>query len=610
MIKTKDSSISELEEIINALAEGIIVIGEDGNIASVNTQAEKLLGFKEAELLGKNLHKAIHYKTPDGKPIPASKCPHLKKLFQDKVSFRTEDFFIKKDGTPLAVRIASTPILRNKKIIKIIVTFEDISKLYQAIQTERQRLNNVVENVPGVVWEAWGNPDKDSQKNNYVSSYAKEMLGYTVDEWLATPNFWLKIVHPKDKKRAAFEAAQIFRSGKSGTSQFRWITKDKKTIWVEAQSMVIKDENNNPVGMRGVTMDITQRKEAEETFQKLAAIVQSSDDAILSKTLEGIITSWNKGAERLYGWKKEEAIGKPVSILATKDKKEELAEILEIIRMGEAVDHLETTRITKDGRLIDVSVTISPLRDSQGRLIGASTIARDISASKELERRKDAFIGMASHELKTPITSMKAFIQLLIKKFEENNSDEMVNKFLSKTDEQLNRLTDLVNDLLDLSKIQAGRLDLKKEKFNFNCLISETIENIQGINYKHKIILEGDGNKELNADKDRIGQVIINLVNNAIKYSPNSNKVIVKIGSDTNKITVSVRDFGIGISKTHQKRIFDRFYRAAGNHEKTFPGLGIGLSISAEIVKRHGGRIWVHSSKGKGSQFTFTLPVK
>ncbi|MBI2022653.1 PAS domain S-box protein [Candidatus Daviesbacteria bacterium] len=490
------------------------------------------------------------------------------------------------------------------------------ANLYQAVRVARKRLDNIVANVPGVVWEAWGHPSADEQRIDFVSSYVEKMLGYTVLEWLSTPNFWLKIVHPEDKERAAKEAEKIFKSGRGGISEFRWVGKDGRVFWVEAQSRVVKDENGNPLGMRGVTIDISQRKKDERGLEQLAAIVETSDDAILTVDLKGFITSWNPGAENLYGYSARESIGKHISSIIPKERIEEFSEIMEIIGIGEGVDHLETVRKRKDGRLTDVSLTISPLRDARGNVIGASTIARNISVSKELERRKDAFIGMASHELKTPITTLKAFTQVLQKRF-ESSSDDLSKKFLLKMNDQLNRLTDLITDLLDLSKIQSNKLELDKQMFNINDLVKETIEDIQSVESKHKIILENGVDAQVKGDKDRISQVMTNLITNAIKYSPQNDKVVVKLefkskgqSVNPNNIVISVQDFGIGISKTHQKRIFDRFYRAAGVSEKTFPGLGIGLYISSEIVRRHGGNIWVESIKRKGSTFSFSLPLK
>lgn len=499
-------------------------------------------------------------------------------------------------------------ILINQIAHKAAMAIEN-SILYKKIQQQNDRLLNTVSNVPGIVWEAWGKPSKNIPQNNYVSDYIEKMLGYTPKEWLSSPDFWIKIIHPDDKKRVIKESTEIFNSGIGGVNRFRWLKKDKTPVWVEAHSKVILDESGKPQGMRGVTMDITERKKAEDVLSRLAAIVESSDDAIISKDLKGIVQSWNKGAERLYGYTESEILGKSIAKIFPEDRKEEFYEMMEVINMGEAIDHFETKRVSKNGRLIDVSLSIAPLKDANGKVIGASAIGRDISESKELERRKDAFIGMASHELKTPITTMKAFVQILQKKLEPLK-DAKLEYFLDKTNQQLDRLTDLISSLLDLSKIQSGQLDLNKEKFDFDSLISTAVEDIQGLANNHKIQVKGKSGYIVYGDKHRILQVMTNLLNNAIKYSPGAEKVVIKILPDENKVTVAVQDFGIGISKVHQKRIFDRFFRASGASEKTFPGLGIGLYISSQFIHRHGGKIWVDSAKQKGSTFYFSIPLK
>ncbi|GAC1402933.1 MAG: hypothetical protein NVSMB56_17900 [Pyrinomonadaceae bacterium] len=195
------------------------------------------------------------------------------------------------------------------------------------------------------------------------------MLGYSVEDWLSTPNFWLSIVHDEDKVRAAHEAAAIFASGKVGTSTFRWVAKDGRVLWVEAQSSAISDESGHPVGMRGVTMDITERIVAEESRLQLSAIVDSSDDAIIGKTLDGVITSWNRAAERMYGYAAEEVIGQPITIIVSPERRHETAQILEQIGQGVHIAHSETVRVTKTGKPIHVSLSryaCSPVKPSNG----------------------------------------------------------------------------------------------------------------------------------------------------------------------------------------------------------------------------------------------------
>ncbi|HLG77585.1 MAG TPA: ATP-binding protein, partial [Ktedonobacteraceae bacterium] len=238
------------------------------------------------------------------------------------------------------------------------------------------------------------------------------------------------------------------------------------------------------------------------------------------------------------------------------------------------------------------------------RMIG---INMDITERKELERRKDDFISMASHELKTPITSIKGFTQVLLKRARKSGDEESL-RFLTIMDTQLNKLTKLVSDLLDVSKMQSGKLTYREERFDLDDLVRETVENIQGIVSTHQIQIEGVAHACVPGDRDRIGQVLINLLTNAIKYSPQANTVIVRVASDRKEAVVSVQDFGIGIAEIYHDKIFEQFYQVTDPEEKTYPGLGIGLYLSDEIIKRHAGRIWVESAKGAGSTFSFSLP--
>jgi signal transduction histidine kinase len=221
---------------------------------------------------------------------------------------------------------------------------------------------------------------------------------------------------------------------------------------------------------------------------------------------------------------------------------------------------------------------------------------------------RDEFISVASHELKTPVTSVKMFIQVL-KKHSEQIGDEKAVIHLSRIDKQVNKLTELIYDLLNVSKIQAGKMDFKYEIFDFDKSVKEIVNVLQQSSDKHKLILNGKAGKKIYGDEERIGQVVNNLVSNAIKYSPKAAEIIIKLSANQKNVLFSVKDYGIGMSKEHFNRIFERFYRAFDGNDKTFPGLGIGLYISSEIIKRHGGKLWVESIPGKGSTFSFSLPI-
>jgi PAS domain S-box-containing protein len=253
-------------------------------------------------------------------------------------------------------------------------------------------------------------------------------------------------------------------------------------------------------------------------------------------------------------------------------------------------------------------VKSSPVYDEQGDVLFVITIVHDITERVQAEHRKDEFISMASHELKTPVTSLKGFTYVLQRRL-RRQGDEQALHYLSRMDAQLDKLTKLVSDLLDISRMQTGKLEFQRAAFDLDTLIAETVENVQAATPSHRIRVEGKAEAQVFGDKDRIGQVIINLLTNAIKYSPQAEKVMVHIARDQECAIVRVQDFGIGIDEAYQQKIFERFYQVTDPEERTYPGLGIGLHISKEIIQRHQGRIEVRSRKGEGATFSVFLPI-
>ena len=346
---------------------------------------------------------------------------------------------------------------------------------------------------------------------------------------------------------------------------------------------------------------------ADERSAKLVAIVESSDDAIIGKNLEGIITSWNRGAEQIFGYTENEIVGKSVLTLIPEDLQHEEPVILGRLRNGEKIDHYETIRRAHDGRLIDVSLTISPIKDKEGRVIGVSKIARDITEQKRDEQRKNDFIGMASHELKTPLTSLTALIQVLQMKL-SGTADEFVPTALGKAIQQARRMTALINGFLSVSRLESGKLVMDKRTFELTALIREMIDEISLTTSTHSITFEPAEAIEVLADHDKIGSVISNLLSNAVKYSPKGKSIQVDCVLQEKEVLVSVKDEGMGVRPQDIGRLFERYYRVESEHTKQISGFGVGLYLSAEIIQRHDGRIWVESEKGIGSTFYFTLP--
>lgn len=370
----------------------------------------------------------------------------------------------------------------------------------------------------------------------------------------------------------------------------------------------LRDENGDVEAGLVMAMDISNLKQAEEKSAKLAAIVESSDDAIISKTLESVITSWNDSAKRMFGYTEEEMIGEKIYKLIPADREDEEPRIIARLSKGERVEHFETKRLTKDGRLIDVSLTISPIKDRQGNIIGVSKTARDITERKLDENRKNDFIGMASHELKTPLTTLNAIMQVTSAKLKDNN-DPFLAGAMERANMQVKKMTSMINGFLNISRLEAGKLLIDKELFELNQLLREVFEETQLIVNTHTVSLVQSGEIQVNADRDKINSVVSNLVSNAVKYSPRGK--LIEIGSKIqgNDVVIYVKDEGMGIKPQDLLQIFDRYYRVESHHTRHISGFGIGLYLSAEIIRRHDGKIWAESESGKGSTFYFSLPL-
>ncbi len=270
--------------------------------------------------------------------------------------------------------------------------------------------------------------------------------------------------------------------------------------------------------------------------------------------------------------------------------------------------------VTPDGKTRWISTRASIVYDQKKptipiRMVGVNL---DITRSKEAEMHKDEFIGIVSHELKTPVTSLKAYGQVLQRRFSHEHNFHAVQQ-LAKMDFQLDKLTSLIGDLLDVTKIEAGRLHLHLQPFDSKALIDEIIEELQPTTIQHTIVREGRMSGEVPCkvlgDRERIGQVLINFISNAIKYSPEAKKIVVLLKDTQDRVQIGVKDFGMGVSEVDAKRIFERFFRAERPYKNSFPGIGLGLYISSEIIQRHGGRVWVESQLGKGATFWFELPI-
>jgi PAS domain S-box-containing protein len=374
-----------------------------------------------------------------------------------------------------------------------------------------------------------------------------------------------------------------------------------------------------------------ERKRMDETQGRLAAIVESSNDAIISKDLDGIMQTWNPGAARLFGYSPAETIGRSVTMLIPPESVQEEVEILNRIRRGQHIEHYETVRIDKTGRRLDISLSISPVRDARGRIVGASKIARDITDQKQAQkayeqllareqearaeaetanRAKDDFLATLSHELRTPLNSILGWAQVL---GGAQSDPAIVSRALDTIIRNAKQQARLIDDLLDLSRILGGRMRLNMQSVDVVASVSTAIESIRPAAVEKELELRTDfdaGAGPVRGDPERLQQVFWNLLTNAVKFSPLHGRIDVRVQRVRSKVTVTIRDTGIGIRPEMLPVIFERFRQADSSVTRAHGGMGLGLAIVRELVDMHGGQVEASSpGEGKGSTFSVRLPV-
>jgi PAS domain S-box-containing protein len=386
---------------------------------------------------------------------------------------------------------------------------------------------------------------------------------------------------------------------------------------IEDSAAPIRDEAGSAVGAVLVFRDVSERRRTELARAHLAAIVDSSEDAIVSKTLQGIILSWNTGAERLFGYSSSEAVGQPITILIPPERINEEGEILARIARGERIEHFETVRVTKDGHRLDISLTVSPIRDVSGEIIGVSKIARDITdrklaeqALREADRKKDEFIALLSHELRNPLAPMRSALQVM--RIAPSDAKALTGA-RDVMERQLGHMVRLIDDLLDISRIGQKKLELRRTRVTLADVVNSAVETARPVidAAGHRLAVSLPASPvHLDGDLTRLSQVFSNLLTNSAKYTHPGGSIELVAEATNGKVRVSVRDNGIGVPADALESIFDMFSQVDRSLEHSTGGLGIGLALVRGLVEMHGGTVTAASDgQDRGSTFTVTLPV-
>lgn len=476
----------------------------------------------------------------------------------------------------------------------------------------------------------------------YINDAVTSMLGYSKQLVLDKgAEFLQNLVHPDDlpqivkKNNALLEVANNpdtrWEDNEPAFFEYRLRDKDGNYKWFHTSGLVFDRNSEGKVEhVINISFDITERKHSEEQLRRNEALMNQAQQIASIGSWEWDIENdkvfWTDTLWKMYGYKPhsqnidysffinhvheedrvrvENSIKKAFETCGSFSFEHRLKQPTGQVRNLVAKGNVIINDMGKPVKMIGVSHDITEHKQAETEL---RNLTIEAETQRRLNEKKDEFIGMASHELKTPLTSIKAYVQLLERHYSLLN-DEPASTWLKRTSSYVDKLSTLVSDLLDISKINAGKLHFNMSAFKFQDMLVDTIEAVQQITPSHKILLQGVTNKSVFADRNRIEQVIINLLSNAIKYSPKANEVIVKVRDDKSDVFLEIHDKGIGIQQHNLLRIFDRFYRV-DNDSKQFSGLGIGLYISNEIIKRHDGYLWAESQEGKGSVFCFRIPA-
>jgi len=606
-----------VKKIFDASVDAIAVYDTEMRIITLNESALSIFDKKAEEVIGKNILDILpgmrggkgHM---DLMKAIAGETIH-NKVYHSGVSNRYYENFL-------------LPLKDEKdKVYAVLVIAHDNTDLIEAAA----KLNEAQQIAQVGSWEWDVVSNELTWSDNMYNVYGidnKDAINYEK---------FISLVHPDDRPNMQANIEFALQTKTFNDFFHRIITPAGEEKIMHARGEVIADKEGKIIRMVGTGQDVTKQKtieqqllsfnkNIEERNQFIEQLINSSLDLITVIDKDLRVINLNKKAQLIYkNFYEEDMIGKKITDIDPPLKGTESSKDLQQAFAGKVIikDKVKSTISDKY-----YEHNYIPLTNAIGEVYAVMIISHDITESMkqmevlrklyESDEQKNNFIAMASHELKTPITSIKGYVQLLLNAIENEKKNQkalpplLLRSSLLSVDKQIKRLTRLISELLDISKIETGTLELRKEKFSLNELAIETVEDILYTNTKHVINLYHDFHAHIYGDKDRIGQVMINLLTNAIKYSPESNRIDVTILKISDReIGVSVKDYGIGIDKKEQDRIFERFYRSKGKAEQTYPGFGIGLFIANEFIQKHGGQVWVESEKGAGSTFTFTLPI-
>lgn len=630
--KQAEEKLRLSEERFRLMVEGVMdhaifMLDPQGRIVTWNTGAERLKGYKAGEIIGQHFSR---FYPPE---VVARGWPEeeLRRAIADG-RIEDEGWRIRKDGSRFWANVVITALRNESGVLQgFAKVTRDLTERRQAEENARQllqeeaarkaaeasaqeieRQREQLQVTLASIGDAVIVTDREGRVS-FLNPVAAGLTGWGLEMAVDQPlDQVFRIVNEQTLQPVENPVSQVFRENRivELANHTALIARDGELVPIEDTAAPIRNRTHEIIGAVLVFRDVTEARRATEARRYLAAIVASSDDAIIGQTLDGRIASWNKGAERLYGYRSGEMIGQPSSLLTLPDQPGEPVRIMQGILQEGTIQTYETQQLHKEGRRVDVSLTVSPVVDDLGEVIGVSTIARDISARKEEDRRKTEFLATLSHELRNPLAPIRMGLDVIGMAGEDREMFEEARGMMVWHLEQLVRLTD---DLLDIARITQGKLRLRREQLHLQEVIRRSVESAQPLieQSRHQITVALPPDPILlDADPVRLTQIFANLLNNAAKYTEEGGQIWLTASQENGEVAVTVRDTGIGISPEQLPKLFEMFAQAAPALERSQGGLGIGLALVDRLVKMHEGRIEARSEGlGQGSEFTVRLPV-
>lgn len=443
----------------------------------------------------------------------------------------------------------------------------------------------------------------------YANKAATEITGYSLAEMIGqTPALW-------GHQMATSFYEKFWKTIKTDKKPFLGKLQNKRksgeVYTAEINVSPVIDVYGNINYFVGIERDITRETEAQEASEKLAAIVRDTDEAIFSKNLKGTVLTWNEGAQRMYGYTPKEAIGKNIKdLIVPKNKYKEVDDIMDKVLSGQRVADFQTVRSRKNGISFDASITFSPIHEN-GKVVGVSVIARDITKERQIDQMKTEFVSLASHQLRTPLTTIKWYLEFILDKSAGPLSKDQEG-YIKDVYESNENMIALVNALLNVSRLESGRLKIEPVSTNLYTLIENVIKELSPQIKQGGLVVTNKASQDIEkikVDPQLVTNVYMNLITNSIKYTPEKGKITVDIKKEGQYLISSVTDSGIGIPTEEQEHIFERFFRGSNVSNTTLGSTGLGLYLAKKIVETSGGKIWFESKVGKGSTFYFSLPI-